>query len=171
MRYDSEVNEIENAYFAGLLDGEGHLGIHRMSKAAGIQYAARVSLRMTEEEVVRQYAECFGVSLHRAVYKNSYSKLPLFVAEVSGRGARSLLEAVAPYLRVKKRQAELLMQLETEKRQPGIRTRKIPTTRLVDGEEIRSTATATGQEYLERWQGLYMQVRELNRPTNQETDS
>jgi hypothetical protein len=120
---------------------------------------------MSEPGIINHFAEDFSLSSRRANCGGSdLTRVPMYGVEVAGRGAAAILEQVVPYMRIKRRQAELLVQLEDEKRQPGLRTKKIPTVRIVDGVEIHSTASATGQDHLDRWQGMYEECRALNRP-------
>jgi len=164
------MDELSLAYYAGLLDGEGHIGIHRTvrKRDQGVQYGGRMSLRMSEREVIEQFAEDFGLSAGPANCGTRHAKREVFGVSAEGRRSRVLLEQLLPYLRVKRAQAELVIRLEAEKREPGLRSRKIPTSRLMPGGVVvRSTASAIGPETIARWEAMYVEVRKLNRPEHE----
>lgn len=114
---------IEVAYWAGLVDGEGHIGIRRIEAAEGrpAQYIARFVLVMSEHLLVREFAGQFGLSFDFRDNHNDWSKRPLYRAEGAGQIAAVVARTLYPGLRVKRRQAELLVLLEEEKRLPGLR--------------------------------------------------
>lgn len=167
------MDATELAYYGGLLDGEGHIGIRQARRARDgrLNYAARISLIMSHEPIIRRFADDFGLSMRSVSKSSPLTRVPMYGIEVAGRKTVEILEQVLPYLCVKRKQAELLVQLEKEKRQPGIRTRKIPTQRRMGDQVVNSISSATDPDILAGWQDLYMQVRELNRPSRQSLDS
>lgn len=165
------MNELDLAYWAGLIDGEGHIGIRcnpdrpeRPTSAS--KYIARFQLRMSDREIIEQFAADFGMRVDPRSYQNALSHLPLYVTENAGGPAAQVLLQLLPYLRLKRRQAELAIQLEVEKRQPGLRTRYTSTHsyRMRGGRVITRKRYSTGQEHLDRWHSYYEEVRHLNKP-------
>jgi hypothetical protein len=156
------------AYWAALIDGEGHIAIRYtpVRTGGGVAYQARFSLRMTDLGIVQKFADRFGLKVLPKSYKSALSVLPLYAAECSCGPAAQLLAVLLPYLRLKRRQAELAIMLEEEKRQPGLRTRftSVGTYRRRDGGTVTRKRYSTGQEHLDRWHGYYLEVRSLNKP-------
>jgi hypothetical protein len=157
------------AYWAALVDGEGHIGIRYSPRRTGhgVAYQARFSLRMTDLGIVQKFADCFGLKVSSAKsYENALSVLPIYVTECGCRRAAQLLAVLLPYLRLKHRQAELVITLEEEKRQPGLRTQfsSMATYRRKDGTAVTRKRNSTGREHLDRWHGYYLEVRSLNKP-------
>jgi hypothetical protein len=165
-------SEPDLAYWGALLDGEGHLGIRmngdRPYRPTGAsRYIARLSLGMTDERLVREFAVRFGIKTVQVVvaarHPERSAKLDSYRATTDGAGAARILSEVMPFLRLKRRQAELMIQLEQEKCQPGLRTRytgTFPYRR--GGQTVYRKKYATGQEHLDRWHGYFGEVKRLN---------
>jgi hypothetical protein len=101
------VREHEVAYCAGLVDGEGTIGINRMRKASSGKYYSRLHVKVTmlDPEGVDALYETFGGSLKQ--YSNGYFTWYLF-----GTKAADVIEELLPYLRVKRQQATLAIRFQ-----------------------------------------------------------
>lgn len=159
------------AYWGALLDGEGYLGIRyvkdRPERPTGAsRYIARLQLGMTDEALVRAFQTRFGTGKVCQHAATSRSGRPMYYTQVNGVPAAAIMTEVLPFLRLKRRQAELMIKLESEKRQPGLRTRctGIYSYRRRDGRVVNRKRFATGQDHLDRWHGYFVEVRSLNRP-------
>jgi hypothetical protein len=154
------------AYWAGLIDGEGHIGIREVRRAdRGVNYQGRFSLRMSDRGIIVAFAEAFDLTVSDRTYSNAISTCALSVTEASCGSAARVVAILLPYLRLKHRQAELVIQLEREKRQPGLRTRSSGQHAYKrDGQIIMRERLRTGQEHLDRWRGYYLEVKGLNKP-------
>jgi len=103
------------AYLAGLIDGEGYVGIKR-SRAYSCQgrktksYHARIQVRMVDREGVVLLAETFGGHLFTEKPHCNNGR-PLHCWSTSDRQAELALTALLPYLRVKRRQAKKVLVL------------------------------------------------------------
>jgi HNH endonuclease len=161
---ETTADPLNLAYWGGIMDGEGHLGIRPNNNAAN--YITVVSLRMTNEDLVEDFATDFAMATFGRVYDNELSVLPLYETTISGRGAARVAEMLLPYLRIKRKQAEFIIKLEAEKRQPGLRTRLTSVTerQMKDGRTIIRKTYSTGAEHLDRWHEYYLEVRRLNKP-------
>jgi hypothetical protein len=164
--------ELELAYMAGLIDGEGHIGVKRVVRPhdTGIQYTARISLRMTDESVIRDFANLFGRSVRAEGVYGPLSKRSLFNVEVSGKPAVPVLTALLPHLRVKDRQARACLRVEELKAGPGKRTRQTGEAdyRMTDGRIITRKTFSIGQEIMDEMERIYQEVKLLNRPPVEE---
>lgn len=140
------------AYAAGLLDGEGHVGI-LATKATPPYRSGRhrlvVGICMTEESVIRWLAETFGA--------NVYTKKPrlgrrtvAFVADWQSLRAADFLRKVQPWLRVKSGHAALAIEFQEsctawdQSHAPQQRFRKLP------------------EEEIERRHSYYLRLRSFN---------
>ena len=105
-------NDLDLAYSAGILDGEGCIKICRVSAAAinrpNDRFTLDIQVNMTDKEVVEWLYNTFGgyFYLHRSFnprWKNSYRWYLQY------QSCRNFLEWVLPYLRVKREQAKLAL--------------------------------------------------------------
>lgn len=98
------------AYLAGVIDSDGHVTIHRSTRAGRRYYAARVGIAGTRRAPHDLAASLFGgrVSVH---VPRSPAHRPQFQWSRTGRPAVAVIEALLPFLRVKRDQALLALQL------------------------------------------------------------
>jgi len=164
------ASAVELAYWAGLIDGEGHLGIRyvkdRPERPTGAsRYIARMSLRMSDLLIVAEFADLFGTAPPGdRSFDNALSTKPIYGTEAGGRRAAHVAALLLPHLRLKVGQAELLIKLEEEKQVPGLRTRYTSTdTHYRNGRPFTRKKFSTGQEHLDRWHRYYEEVKRLNR--------
>jgi len=106
------VDHRELAYFAGLFDGEGCINVSEVKPKPGrlspcFQTLAQVS--MTDRRPLELLLKSFGGTMQLV---NKEGARPIWVWRVYHKTAKLFLEAIVPYLIVKKVQAELLIVLE-----------------------------------------------------------
>ena len=111
------------AYAAGVIDSDGSIGIQRETYAMRVlgtasqpTYSERVTIRQLGPEAVDLIYRHFGGS--RGVLpppkkpaKRRWKRQPLQSLTLGDRKACSLLRSVLPYLRIKRRQAELCLEM------------------------------------------------------------
>lgn len=107
-----DVDENKLAYFAGLFDGEGCVNVTEVKPRPGkyaptFQTLAQVS--MTDRKPLDFLVNSFGGSIRLS---NKKEARPIYVWRVYHKTAKKFLEAIVPYLIVKRPQAELLIKLE-----------------------------------------------------------
>lgn len=121
-----EMSVAEKAYLAGLIDGEGYVGITRATASVpakackrGIAYRLLLSVRMTDRSPLDFAARCTGLGGVRkqAVPKGGF-RVP-WVWQLWSRQAAALLEAIRPYLLVKASQADVCIEFQRAMRMPG----------------------------------------------------
>lgn len=109
--------EVELAYLAGIIDGEGSIGIyHRASIPSSLNsnsYDCSIQISNTDPNLIQWIADKFGGSLKRydIRYEESRRKSwkPLYRVSWSAKeDVYSILSDVYKYLIVKKRLAELM---------------------------------------------------------------
>ena len=94
------LTETEKAYIAGIIDGEGTIGIHKDSRRSWVLYQPRVSIANSNRELLEwiKTKACVNCHIHRIELDiNNYDVKPLLIA-------------VIPYLHIKKKQATLMLE-------------------------------------------------------------
>lgn len=106
------------AYVAGLIDGEGCIGIQKSSKHA--LYYVEVTIGMTSKAlpVLTEMQKTFGGSLLKKRSKTDKWE-EAHNWRIGGEGAASFLTRIVPFLMLKRRQAELAIALETMRAEKG----------------------------------------------------
>jgi hypothetical protein len=118
---------IQRAYVAGIIDGEGYVGIKRrnpIKKAKSPRFSACVSVEMTDLSVIKTVADFCRVD-HKFIrrpkrYQDHHKQR--FLLCVENKRAATLLTAVLPYLIAKQDLANLAIELEHLKTSPSRRT-------------------------------------------------
>lgn len=106
-----EISAIELAYLAGIIDGEGHIGIAGSKKPSNrIDWVLRLSISNTSEELMDWLDETFG-HIVTTKYKRLHRRAHVMVWRTSGRQTQEILRLVLPYLRIKREQAELALSM------------------------------------------------------------
>ena len=137
------------AYLAGLLDGEGNVGIASAfdkKKSKNRSYYPHLMIANTYEPVMRWLEDLVGgtVDVHvpstnKAHYKTCYRW------RLHGKNAETFLRAVRPYLRIKHEQADVVFELQK-----------------VRGKNATLHGTLTEAQVAER-EALKMRINDLNR--------
>jgi hypothetical protein len=140
-------NSTTLAYLGGLADAEGYFGIRkgtwhmRHGLARAPAYHEDVQIRMSDPSALRLLKALFDGALRREprIYSSRSgfeSRARCWVWEVKDRQAVNFVKCVMPFLRIKKRQAQFLLELRKSKdfwrRQGGWRghyggSRSVPT--------------------------------------------
>ena len=102
------LSEIDLAYLAGILDGEGFIGITKYKKSSckrGFSYQIRVQVG-TKDSVISK--ECYNITGFGRYHKSNCNT---FYWITEANSAYAVLKLVIPYLRLKKKQAQLCIDL------------------------------------------------------------
>lgn len=107
------LTDVEAAWLAALIDGEGTIGIwreRRAKNASGFRYKATVRVFNTNFDLVarvRELTGCYvGVKDRRGTKRDKHKTL--YMAVIRQSQVPKLLAAVGPYLIAKKRQADMV---------------------------------------------------------------
>lgn len=113
--------EVTLAYIAGLIDGEGTITIRRHNRGKGHtveEYGAWISMAQKEREILdwlKSVVECGSVVKH--TFKGDRWGSPIMHHWAVGYDAAyQLILALRPYLRVKHKQADLVIEFQELKR-------------------------------------------------------
>lgn len=104
----------DSAYMAGLMDGEGTFCLERNTHKGYVRYTPRISMGNTNQQIAEAF-EVFCSKYDIAFYKSirTFEKplKPVWAYEVKRMlMVKKFVALVMPYLRGKRRQAELLLQ-------------------------------------------------------------
>jgi len=103
-----------SAYTAGAIDGEGWIGLQRGSpEARGVRsprFAFGLTITNTNKQWLETLQSWFGGTIHRIEAAGHRNRRACYILRFRSAEVRNVLAAVMPYLLVKRRQAELLME-------------------------------------------------------------
>jgi hypothetical protein len=101
------LTDLEAAWLAGFVDGEGHIGL----KPAGIagRLVPRLSVVNTHRATLEAIRRMTGAGFITPLTRASKAWKPAFQWEATNTAALGIVRALQPYLRVKRRQARVLM--------------------------------------------------------------
>lgn len=101
----------ELAYAAGFFDGEGSVGI-KVEKRVKPCYSPYATVSQVRPEVLIWMRSNFGGSIR---FNNKCGKNGIWTLWLSSRMALDMLKRLLPYLRVKKQEAELVIEAFEQK--------------------------------------------------------
>jgi len=162
------TKRIELAYCAGLVDGEAWLGIKK-TKAYACQdrvtpgYHAKIQVRMVDREGLELMSQIFG---GRFRHEPAHCKgRPIWCWAVSNLAAEKAIIALLPFLRVKRQQAEITLELRALQRDRYKHKTKITGYRNWPngaGTPRTIATTCLSDEYVSMCEQLYVKCRKLN---------
>jgi hypothetical protein len=126
------------AYLAGIIDGEGTIGITEVTRPLGDRrrvnstFRAYLSITMTEPTIPLLLAETFGGKVRTYPPRREGHKATMCWSIDSGRAAAAC-EQLLPYLRLKRQQAELVIAFRS--RTKDWTTRRMPGTEVSERRE------------------------------------
>jgi hypothetical protein len=114
------MKRLDIRYVAGIIDGEGCISISwdRPGSKISPRFVGQISVGMTNLKLIRLLGKQFGGCIHNYKVQKSYYK-PILYWTLTAKAAAKFLNKVLPYLRVKKRQALLLIALHKRKKYTG----------------------------------------------------
>ncbi len=128
------------AYLAGVMDSDGYIGVGK--KKAGkwaANYQPRVQVKQVDTEATDLFRETFGGHLYRHEPSAERGR-PLWCWQVHSAACRPVLDALLPYLRIKRNRAENALALCDVNRRTG--RKRFPVPEVVPGEPMVTMAEA-----------------------------
>jgi hypothetical protein len=162
------IKDTDLAYIAGIIDGEGYVGIKRSTvrkDCVNRSYHARIQIRMVDEPAIRFVSKTLGGTYYRE-REHSTKGRPLYCFSASDAVAESILRAVLPFLRVKRRMADTVLQLREMQANAKKHRTKIVGTRSFPNRfgTVRQVNTlAYSDDYIAQCDHLWAAIKELNR--------
>ena len=163
------MKQVDIAYCAGLVDGEGYVGIKK-SKAYACQgrktpgYHARIQVRMVDEPAVKLLADLFSGTYYKE-QPNANNGRPLFCWQVSDLSAERVLRILRPFLRVKAVQADIIFAFRELQATRSKHATKITGYRNfpnAKGTQRRVANKCLSDEYVAWCDAFWMDCRKLN---------
>ena len=110
-----ELSEAKAMWLAGVIDGEGTVGVykqHRPANKSKVRYFANVQVAGTHKGFIEEVARTMGCSSYVSEKANRIQQghKPVWSVAARRRYVRRTLEAVLPYLIIKKEQAALVLE-------------------------------------------------------------
>lgn len=96
------------AYMAGFVDADGSISISAVSVAK--QYVSKIVVTNCDERVVTLFRDEFGGQVRCRSWKNPRWK-PCYEWRLTAIKAQTVIKLILPYLRIKKKQALLVLRL------------------------------------------------------------
>ncbi len=164
---DSPVGGETLAYIAGAMDSDGWFTIHKMNtrqtKRRGYNrpfYSVRIGLKQTQPEIVTLLHECFGGSILNHPPGSPRGK-PLLAWSIGDCMAEHAIVAMMPFLRVKKKQAQILLSLRSLKTSKRMGVRVIHQ-KCRWGRAVAFRQPIYSDEQMAAQEALYIELRLLN---------
>jgi hypothetical protein len=110
-----EYEPVILAYMAGIVDGEGSISMGSYSKSAigTPQFTTYLSICSTDKPLTDWLSNTFGIKpiLYTPKQLAKNSRRPVWRWQVSGDRLLHICELILPYLIIKKRQAEIMIEM------------------------------------------------------------
>lgn len=140
---DIHLTDRQIGYFAGIIDGEGHIRIVRSIQRTGNYYAPFIGITNTCQPLIDKCMDIFKSGrFHAEKKKRPNHKIKLVYNIASVKGVKQILTQILDELVVKRKQAELVLEF------------------------IRLKESKTGYGVLPREIELFEEVKRLNRRGN-----
>lgn len=107
------MTEVEKAYIAGFVDGDGSIGLRKCHSERGyIDTLVRLRVTQASKEILDWIGLTTGAGTVRQWARCSNRHRSRFEWYCSGRKALAVIREIYPYLLVKKLQAEIVLKYE-----------------------------------------------------------
>ena len=116
------LKKVDAAFIAGCMDCDGHIGLFRRKRSAKQRIAQEyyfrpvVQIQQNKRALVEFISEVCGTARPWFSKKRGMNGLRIRESDV-----RDLLEQILPYLKLKRRQAELVIEFDSRRRHQGVR--------------------------------------------------
>ncbi len=104
------MTEVDRAYLAGIIDGEGTIGVRKgiRKDSGGVRYAPTVRVQMVDQEAIDLLRENFNGSYYYVRKGKLSNNRDQHLWVMDFRNGHKFIEEILPFLRVKKPQAMVL---------------------------------------------------------------
>jgi len=114
------MNKVLLAYLAGIVDGEGYIGIKKNNsskKSKSPVFSERLSIGMSERFILEMFKKQFGGKIYEKKCKSKKlnNNLTIYYWDITDKMASKVLTILAPFIRIKKKQLLLVLKLSKTK--------------------------------------------------------
>lgn len=103
--YNRSMNTTDIAYLAGILDGEGSIGI-KPPPPSSPSHQLSVQIANTNRELLSWIQSFWGGCINKEVRRSPHHK-QVWKLQIGGKKAGLMLRAIRPYIRIKAYQSEI----------------------------------------------------------------
>jgi hypothetical protein len=158
------MNKIDIAYIAGLVDGEAYIGIKKdgslTNGRVNLGYHERIQIRMVDEEAIKFIAKSLGGNYYKEKPSVANGR-PLYCYQASDKIACAIITNLLPYLRIKKRVANKVLELRKLKDNPSkTKYKKMQKDRWGNMREF--TKYRLSESHQDKCQSLYEDCKAIN---------
>ena len=161
-------------YLAGIMDADGYFTIKRNTYGVRVikdcknpRYSEKVGIKQTSNKAIKIIYQYFG-GYYRLEKPTAKNGKPLYAVSLECLKAHEFVKAVYPYLRIKKQQAEILLQLrESINRGRTKRLEYIKKTK--SGKLVEMVVYAINDDEIRLRENLIKKVKRLNDSRNDVT--
>lgn len=111
------MKKTDIAYIAGVMDSDGYFtikkstyGMRRFKDRRNPDYSEKCGIKQVQPQAIKLIYENFG-GYYRIEKSSSKNGKPLNSITLQNRKADTFIKTILPYLRIKKRQAQILLKL------------------------------------------------------------
>lgn len=159
------------AYIAGVMDSDGYFTVRRntyniriMKDSKNPNYYERVGIKQVKKEAIELIHNFFGGYLH-IEKPQAPNRKPLYALQITNRKAHYFVKTIYPFLRIKRKQAEVLFELRNSINKG--RTKKSKTTHTEKSGKIKTvTRYSVSVKEIKIREMLYHKMKELNDSRN-----
>lgn len=159
--------DVTIAYLAGLIDGEGYIGIKKVRPGrdrAAPSYHARLQVRMVDEPAIAFLTEACGGRYYEERTAPG-KRRSLFCYQASDAKADAILRELLPYLRVKRENALAVLRLREWQSNGRAHRTKVLGTRSFQGFRGGARTVRTmgfSDDYIAACEAAYLECKRLN---------
>ncbi len=154
------------AYIAGIIDGEGHVGISRDKGKYGPRYRAVTRVCMVDDAAIRFISERFGGSFYqRKRYRDNPRWSDIYRYCIADKAAETLLRAIEAFVLVKRELVRTVLEYRDLQNQGASYRTKVTCYNSFPnmyGSLRWVERKAYSDEYLQMSEKFYLKCRQLN---------
>lgn len=106
------MSKLTAAYLAGFVDGEGHISIYpyvRKDRNNQVYYKVNFKVCNTNKEIIESFKASYGGWIYTQ-NKDNFDHKTLYTWSLDSINAEKVLMIIYPFLRIKRRQCELVLE-------------------------------------------------------------
>ncbi len=117
----NSISEIDAAYIAGFVDGEGSIMITERDEII----TTKISISNTKPAVLEWICELFGVGRIGVQHRTNSKHATSYFWACGGDSAKTVLQQIRPYLKLKQVQADLAIEAQLRLKEPALKADRI----------------------------------------------